>query len=65
MFRRRTIWLEFLLLGSVAIAVAVAIGLGRTDLLGETGVVLGVLLAGFVIGDVVGRNPASPRVPRS
>jgi hypothetical protein len=65
MFRRRTIWLEFLLLGSVAIAVAVAIGLGRTDLLGETGVVLGVLLAGYVIGDVVGRNPAPPRVRRS
>jgi hypothetical protein len=65
MFHRRTIWLEFLLLGAVAIAVAVAIGLGRTDLLGETGAVLGVLLASYVIGDVVGRNPAPPRVRSS
>ncbi len=65
MFRRRTIWLEFLLLGAVAIAVAVAIGLGRPDLLGETGAALGVLLAGFVIADVVGRNPAPPGARRA
>ncbi len=64
MFRRRTIWLEFLLLGSVAIAIGGAIGLGRADVLGESGVVLAVLLAGFVLGDVVGRNPAPAAVPR-
>jgi hypothetical protein len=65
MFRRRTIWLEFTLLGSIAIAIAVAIGLGRPDLLRASGVALGVLLASFVIGDVVGRKPAPAAVPRS
>jgi hypothetical protein len=64
MFRRWKTWLEFLLLGSIAIATAVAIGLGRPGLLGDTGVALGVLLAGFIIGDVVGRNPAPPAVRR-
>ena len=57
MFRRRTIWLEFLVLGSIAAAVALAIGLGRADLLRGTGVALLVLLGGFVIIDVVARKP--------
>lgn len=48
----------------VAIAIAGAIGLGRPDVMGESGVLLGVLLASFVIGDVVGRNPVPPAVPR-
>ncbi|HEX7471503.1 MAG TPA: hypothetical protein VF323_00340 [Candidatus Limnocylindrales bacterium] len=58
-FRRWTIWLEFLLLGSVVTGVGLAIGLGRLSLLGASGAALGILLGAFVISDVVGRKPAA------
>ena len=57
-FRRWTIWLEFLLLGAVVTSVALAIGLGRPDVLARSGVALAILVVAFVISDVVGRKPA-------
>lgn len=56
MFRRRTIWLEFLLLGALAAAVALAIGLGLVDLLLGSVVALVVLAGAFVVADVVARK---------
>lgn len=64
-FRRWTIWLEFLLLGAVVTAVGLAIGLGRANLLGASGVALAILLGAFVMSDVVGRKPAAVASPTS
>ena len=62
-FRRRTIWLEFLLLGAVVTAAGLAIGIGRINLLGTSGIALAVLLGAFVISDVGGRKPAAVGAP--